>query len=159
MSKKLLNQLKTRLKTRRDFLLKEINLRLKEIKDSGGYRFTDTADIASNIRDDSIVISVAQGEAREIEQIDNALKKLKSGEYGICERCGKKINNERLKAIPFVNLCIKCKEAEEREEELSLQDVNHYGTSTENYSTLDDENDDTYSKQKNKMKDFNPYDN
>lgn len=159
MSKKLLNQLKTRLQTRRDFLLKEINLRLKEIKDSGGYRLTDTADIASNIRGDSIVISVAQGEAREIEQIDNALKKMKNGNYGICEGCGKKINNERLKALPFVELCIKCKEAEEREEDLSVQDFDTYKTIAEDYGMFDDEKDDTYADQDKEIKDFNPYDN
>ena len=138
MGKKLLKELKTRLQTRRDYLLKEINLRLKEIKDSGGYRLTDTADIASNIIGDDLVISVAQGEAKEIEQIDNALRNLKSGKYGICEKCGKKINKERLRAIPFVSLCIKCKEAEE----------------------LEDEYDDIYTRQKNKiMKGLNPRDN
>ncbi len=144
MSKKLLNQLKSRLKTRRDYLLKEINLRLKEIKDSGGCRLTDTADIASNIIEEQVVMSLAQGEAKEIEQIDNALDKLKSGKsgkYGICERCGKKINKERLRAIPFVDLCIKCKEAEE------------------SYGRLDDEYDDIYTNQKNKAKANNPYDN
>ena len=138
MGKKLLKELKTRLQTRRDYLLKEINLRLKEIKDSGGYRLTDTADIASNIIGDNLVISVAQGEAKEIEQIDNALRNLKSGKYGICEKCGKKINKERLRAIPFVNLCIKCKEAEE----------------------LEDEYDDIHTRQKNKIiKGINPNDN
>jgi len=138
MGKKLLKELKTRLQTRRDYLLKEINLRLKEIKDSGGYRLTDTADIASNIIGDDLVISVAQGEAKEIEQIDNALRNLKSGKYGICEKCGKKISKERLRAIPFVSLCIKCKEAEE----------------------LEDEYDDIYTRQKNKIiKGINPRDN
>ncbi len=157
MSKKFLNQLKTRLQTRRDYLLKEINLRLKEIKDSGGYRLTDTADIASNIIGDDLVISVAQGEAKEIEQIDNALKKLKKGKYGICEICGKKINKERLRAIPFVNLCIKCKEAEERKEGLNVEKV--YGNATEHFGRLDDEYDEIYTNQKKKIKRTNPHDN
>ncbi len=160
MSKKLLNQLKSRLKTRRDYLLKEINLRLKEIKDSGGYRLTDTADIASNIIEEQVVMSLAQGEAKEIEQIDNALRKLKSGKsgkYGICERCGKKINKQRLRAIPFVDLCIKCKESEEREEGLNVEKV--YGNVTGNFGRLDDEYDEVYTNQKNKAKANNPYDN
>ncbi len=137
MSKKLLNQLKSRLKTRRDHLLKEFEHRLREFKDSGGHRLTDTADIASNIIEEQVVMSLAQVEAKEIEQIDNALKRLKSGKYGICERCGKKINKQRLRAIPFVDLCIKCKEAEEI------------------YGRLDDEYDDIYTNQKNN----NPHDN
>ncbi|MFQ5714806.1 MAG: TraR/DksA family transcriptional regulator [Candidatus Scalinduaceae bacterium] len=141
MSKKLLNQLKSRLKTRRDHLLKEFEHRLKEFKDSGGHRLTDTADIASNIIEEQVVMSLAQVEAKEIEQIDNALEKLKSGKYGICERCGKKITKQRLRAIPFVYLCIKCKEAEEI------------------YGRLDDEYDEIYTNQKNKIKGNNPHDN
>ncbi len=137
MSKKLLNQLKSRLKTRRDHLLKEFEHRLKEFKDSGGHRLTDTADIASNIIEEQVVMSLAQVEAKEIEQIDNALEKLKSGKYGICEICGKKINKQRLMAIPFVDLCIKCKEAEEI------------------YGRLDNEYDEIYTEQKNN----NPHDN
>lgn len=65
-------------------------------------------------------MSIAQGEAREIEQIDNALSQIKKGNYGICEDCGMKINKQRLIAIPFVNLCVKCKEAEERDEGIEI---------------------------------------
>ena len=89
---------------------------MNEFKNSGTDRLTDTADIASNLIEDEIVMSIAQGEAKEIEQIDNALKKIKKGKYGNCENCGKSINKQRLMAIPFVNLCIKCKEDEERYE-------------------------------------------
>lgn len=116
MSKKFLNQLSDRLKDRRHYLLKEVKLRLREFRDSGGHRHTDTADIASNLIEDEIIMSIAQGEAREIGQIDNALGKISKGEYGICEECGEKINKQRLLAIPFVTLCIKCKEEEERDE-------------------------------------------
>jgi hypothetical protein len=38
--------------------LKEVKLRLREFRDSGGYRLTDTADIASNLIDDEIVMSM-----------------------------------------------------------------------------------------------------
>jgi DnaK suppressor protein len=44
-----------------------------------------------------------------ISRIDKALDKIKSGTYGICEICGKDIGYERLKALPFVDLCIDCK--------------------------------------------------
>jgi RNA polymerase-binding transcription factor DksA len=52
----------------------------------------------------------------ETNRIDNALKKIKKGKYGVCECCGSNINKQRLIAIPFVILCVKCKEAEERDE-------------------------------------------
>ncbi len=138
MSKKLLKELKTRLQTRRNYLSKEIQLRLKEFRDSGGHRLTDTADIASNLIEEQVAMEITQGEAREVEQIDNALRNLKSGKYGICEKCGKKINKERLMAITFFSHCLYCKEAEE----------------------LEDEHDDIYTRQRNKIiMGINPLDN
>ncbi len=137
MSKKFLNQLKDQLKDRRHRLLKEVKQRLSEFRDSGGCRLTDTADIASNLIEDEIVMSIAQGEAREIEEIDNALKKIKKGKYGICECCGKKINKQRLMAIPFVSLCIKCKEAEERDDEIQIDRGDYYRIESLNYAEFE----------------------
>jgi DnaK suppressor protein len=116
MSDKFIKQLISRLKDRRQYLLGEVKQRLKEIRNSGKDRLSDAADIASNMVEDEIVMSIAQGEAKEIEQIDSALNKIKKGKYGNCGNCGKGINKQRLMAIPFVSLCIKCKEEEERYE-------------------------------------------
>ncbi len=155
MSKKLLSQLKDRLKDRRNHLLNEIRLRLNEFKNSDSDRLTDTADIASNLIEEEIVMSMAQGEAREIAQIDNALKKIQNGKYGICECCGKGINKQRLTAIPFVSLCVKCKEEEERYEGAELD---RGGSRLESIEYAGFETDD---EKRNNMKnlDMNPYDN
>jgi DnaK suppressor protein len=53
--------------------------------------------------------------ARDLmERIDKALAKMDEGTYGLCDRCGKPIEKLRLKALPYANLCIKDKQAEER---------------------------------------------
>ena len=49
-----------------------------------------------------------------IQRIDKALAKIDEGTYGLCDRCGKPIEKLRLKALPYANLCIKDKQAEER---------------------------------------------
>lgn len=49
-----------------------------------------------------------------IERIDEALRKIESGTYGVCDRCGESINPERLKAIPYATMCIGCQEVIER---------------------------------------------
>lgn len=49
-----------------------------------------------------------------MERIDKALAKIEDRTYGICDRCGKPIEKLRLKALPYANLCIKDKQAEER---------------------------------------------
>jgi DnaK suppressor protein len=49
-----------------------------------------------------------------MDRIDKALGKMEDGTYGLCDRCGKPIEKLRLKALPYANLCIKDKQAEER---------------------------------------------
>ena len=49
-----------------------------------------------------------------MERIDKALVKMEEGTYGLCDRCGRPIEKLRLKALPYANLCLKDKQAEER---------------------------------------------
>jgi DnaK suppressor protein len=49
-----------------------------------------------------------------MDRIDKALGKIEDGTYGMCDRCGKPIEKLRLKALPYANLCLKDKQAEER---------------------------------------------
>ncbi|HDL59933.1 MAG TPA: TraR/DksA family transcriptional regulator, partial [candidate division WOR-3 bacterium] len=43
-----------------------------------------------------------------LKSIDVALKKIKEGKYGICEKCGKEIEEERLDLIPWTRYCSIC---------------------------------------------------
>jgi DnaK suppressor protein len=44
-----------------------------------------------------------------VDEIDRALAKIDAGTYGVCEKCGEPIPKERLKALPYAALCVKCK--------------------------------------------------
>jgi RNA polymerase-binding protein DksA len=46
--------------------------------------------------------------------VDAALARIADGTYGICEVCGKPIDEERLEAVPYATLCIDDKRAQER---------------------------------------------
>jgi len=46
--------------------------------------------------------------------IDDALKAIELGFYGTCQRCGKKISEERLEVKPEATLCITCQSEVER---------------------------------------------
>jgi DnaK suppressor protein len=159
MNKKFLNQLRNRLKDRRHHLLKEVKLRLREFKDSGGYRLTDTADIASNLIEEEIVMSLAQGEAREIEEIDNALSQIKRGKYGVCENCSRKISKQRLMAIPFVSLCFKCKEAEEHDEGIQNDRGGYYRIESVDYGEFEKDDEKSKNIKYIEKSDINPFDN
>ena len=45
-----------------------------------------------------------------VQQIDRALLSIKKDAYGVCTQCGNPISEERLKALPYVTLCIDCAE-------------------------------------------------
>lgn len=47
-----------------------------------------------------------------LEDIENALVKIKKGNYGQCEKCQKKIESKRLEVVPEARLCMKCSKEE-----------------------------------------------
>lgn len=57
-------------------------------------------------------ISVGENLKNSLDDIDAALKKINSGQYGLCETCGKKISKERLKILPTARHCLDCKKGE-----------------------------------------------
>jgi len=46
---------------------------------------------------------------KNLQDVNEALKRIKNGTYGKCRYCGKEINNQRLLARPVSGACIKCK--------------------------------------------------
>jgi DnaK suppressor protein len=42
------------------------------------------------------------------QQVDEALLRLEGGTFGACEDCGGKIAHDRLDALPYARLCIRC---------------------------------------------------
>jgi RNA polymerase-binding transcription factor DksA len=62
-------------------------------------------------RENDDVLNALNVDAKNIVmRIDNALLRIKSGEYGMCLRCGCEIPVERLRAVPYAEHCIHCAE-------------------------------------------------
>jgi len=59
-------------------------------------------------------LSIEQNVRDLIQKIDRALKRIDDGTYGVCEACGKPIEKARIKALPYVDLCIKDAQARSR---------------------------------------------
>lgn len=49
-----------------------------------------------------------------LQKIGRALDRMDAGTYGTCDRCGKPIEKTRVKALPYVDLCIKDAQARSR---------------------------------------------
>lgn len=51
-----------------------------------------------------------ENEREKIRLLNDAMRRLHEGHFGFCEMCGKLIPDARLQMIPYVTLCIECKE-------------------------------------------------
>ena len=75
----------------------------------------DAADAAFDHTGEELSSQLAELEARELNQIERALLRLKQGTYGLCEACSVKIPVARLNVLPYSTLCIKCQREMETE--------------------------------------------
>lgn len=71
----------------------------------------DLGDQAIELEDDEVLEGVGRAGQREIRQLEEALKRIASGTYGICAQCGAEISGARLDAVPFALLCRNCASA------------------------------------------------
>lgn len=71
---------------------------------------TDAAEQIGHMR----VSALKQAMDRSIIQIRKAMARIKIGKYGLCERCGKFIDTDRLMIMPESTLCIVCEKLKEK---------------------------------------------
>ena len=108
----------------KSLLTKELNELLREGKRSSGGKINlkeeipDLIDQASSETDSTLALRIRERDSRLIGKIKDALARLQDGSFGICEECGMRISEERLKARPVATLCIRCKEKQEHDERL-----------------------------------------
>ncbi|MDD5610039.1 MAG: TraR/DksA C4-type zinc finger protein [Candidatus Omnitrophica bacterium] len=72
------------------------------------------ADVATDTYDREFSMSLASNDRAIFYEIEDALKKIEDGTYGICEECKDFIAKVRLRAIPYARLCLKCQEKKEK---------------------------------------------
>ena len=91
--------------------LTEDNSDFREMVNAMGIK--DSIDVAADDIAFKKMEAINKHEASRLRSIENALARIHNGRYGLCLKCGKKIPEERLQAIPYAVLCIDCKNAEE----------------------------------------------
>ena len=74
---------------------------------------THQADLGTETFEQDKTIGLAERTAAEIQAIDDALERMESGTYGICEHCRKRIQPERLQALPSAVRCTRCQAEQE----------------------------------------------
>ena len=123
MDKDILQKLEEKLKKEKQELeekLKTFAVKDKKVKGdwdtnfpqySEGGSSSDLDIAAEEVEEYSNLLPVEHVLEIRLENVNSALKKIKTGEYGICEKCGKEIFLERLKISPEAKLCINCKKS------------------------------------------------
>lgn len=99
-------------------MLEELNLRLTRI--TNDVRHTDVplekdfSEQAAQNENNEVMDYLGNSARSEIEMIKQAIAKIDNGQYGICQVCGEPISKNRLIAMPYSNMCIKCASKAER---------------------------------------------
>jgi len=81
--------------------------------DISGYTY-HMADVATDTYDREFSLSIASNERQMLYELDDALKRIEEGTFGICEDCKSLISKTRLKAIPYARLCLNCQQKKEK---------------------------------------------
>ena len=81
--------------------------------DISGYTY-HMADVATDNYDREFSLGLATNERQSLYELEDALKRIEEGVFGICDNCKSPIAKIRLKIVPSAHLCIKCQEKLEK---------------------------------------------
>lgn len=72
------------------------------------------AELASDAYNEEVAIGLLENRSEELREVALALDRLERGTYGFCEECRRRIDIERLRAVPEARLCLACKLEDEK---------------------------------------------
>jgi DnaK suppressor protein len=110
--------IKKKLIKQRQDLLAEAEHTLTDKISSEKESFPDPTDQAVAELDNNFVLRLRGREQKLLKKIDEAISRIDSGTFGVCESCSEQISLKRLEARPVTALCIECKTRQEEEEKL-----------------------------------------
>ena len=84
----------------------------------------DSMDLATSVTSQTLNMQFQDRERAMLLEIEEALRRMEAGEFGICEECDEEIGIGRLRAQPSTTLCVRCKEDEEQNQKtLRIQEI------------------------------------
>jgi len=120
MNKRQLDYFKNQLILKKMELIRKINLNMDKVKNLKS-KHADPLDRSNFLMDIDRDFRANERYSGIVEQIDNALERIKKGNFGYCEITGNAIGLRRLKALPFTNMSIEALEEQERGYTYSLR--------------------------------------
>ena len=114
MDKKRLDYYKKKLLTRREELMKTIARTEEEGRQADDDPTVDLADKAANSYTKEFLFGMTNTDRTILNQIEAALKRIDSDDYGVCANCQEELQQKRLDAVPWAKHCINCQEKAEK---------------------------------------------
>ena len=109
MNEQDLEIVKQNLIKQRQELLDQVQAKYAASREIGESNVPDLADVSSNSYNREMLLNLSEAHHRQMQDIDAALARFDSGEYGICASCGENISPRRMEVRPFSRYCIECK--------------------------------------------------
>jgi DnaK suppressor protein len=114
MKKELIEELREKLELQKNSIQKELKSFASEdpnLKHNWDTRYPnredgDKDDEADEVQEYDNMLSLEHSLELKLKDVNVALEKVKEGTYGICEKCGKEIEKERLMVAPEARFCI-----------------------------------------------------
>ena len=116
MKKSELKRFRAILEEKRDAVVRRARETMAQDMTLDESELPDEMDLASSEYMQSFTFRLRGRERVFLQKIEKALKKLDEDVFGVCEDCEEPISLKRLEARPETELCIRCKEDEERTE-------------------------------------------
>ena len=114
MDKKRLDYYKKKLVARREELMRTIARTEEEGRQADDDQTVDLADKAANSYTKEFLFGMTNTDRTILNMIDEALKRIKQNEYGLCANCQEEMQQKRLEAVPWAKHCINCQEKAEQ---------------------------------------------
>lgn len=115
-----IKQIKQSLEEQRERLLRTARRIISDQISGGEPVPADTIDVSTDESTKVTELRLRDREKYLIAKIEKTLARITDGVYGECTDCGAHIGYPRLKARPVAELCIDCKEEQERQEKQVL---------------------------------------
>jgi DnaK suppressor protein len=119
MNKKEKDEFRAKLRAKKESITRKLTDTITESKEMESNVAQDLVDKAETSYTKEFLLSLSDGDREKLLLIDEAIKRLDYGEFGVCQICGKDIGLKRLEAIPWTPYCIDDQEKAERERETS----------------------------------------
>jgi len=113
-----LEQFRVMLTQKINDLLEDAGKTISEMTSGSKENFPDPNDRASLESDRNFELRIRDRERKLIAKLQEAIRRINEGTFGICDTCGGPISEKRLLARPVTTQCINCKTKQEKLEKL-----------------------------------------